>query len=140
MSRREFIKAAGVTLASGVLLAIGGRLLMDWRLPQVSGWALRRSTFASHLNETFQVRQGAATLPLQLVDVRDLPAIGRARTSEELEQSFALLFRGSGAVLLNQGTYTFERAEIESYSLFIVPMRAEEGASYYEAIFNRQQA
>ncbi len=138
MSRREFIKAASVSLASGVLLAIGGQQLMDQRLPQISGWALQRSMFARHLNETFQVRQGAATLPLQLVDVRDLPAIGRTRTSEELEQSFALLFRGSGNAMLNQGTYSFERAGIESFLLFIVPMRAEEGARYYEAIFNRQ--
>jgi hypothetical protein len=139
MSRREFIRAAAVTLASGVLLASGGQLLMDWRLPQVSGWALQRSMFASQLNETFQVRQNSVTLPLQLVDVRDLPAIGHARTSKDVEQSFALLFRGSSDAILSQGTYTFERAGIESFLLFIVPMSAEEGANYYEAIFNRQQ-
>jgi len=140
LSRRKFITGIGAAAAGAALLAIGGRRLLNARLPEVPGEALARSIFAGRVGEMFKVRpETSASHPLRLVAVSDLVAVARneAQTSADKERSFSLLFRGPADRPLDQATYYFEHGQIGSFSLFIVRMRPDEDAHYYEAIFNR---
>jgi hypothetical protein len=138
MSRRRFLKMAGIGVAGSALLAVGGRSLttawMSWMLPA----PLVRSSFAKHLGETFQVRAESSPLVgMQLVEVRDLRS--GAGSSGASEHNFLLSFRGPRDQPIAQGTYDFAHDGIGDFPLFIVPMAPDENARYYEAIFNRQQ-
>jgi hypothetical protein len=140
VSRRKFITGIGVAAAGAALLAIGGRRLLNARLPEVPGEALARSMFAARVGEMFQVRpEASASHLLRLVAVSDLAAVARneAQMSANKERSFSLLFRGPVDRPLDQATYYFEHGQLGSFSLFIVRMMPDEHAHYYEAIFNR---
>lgn len=134
MSRRLFFKVVGV--AGGALLAAGGGVAawLGWVLPA----PLVRSSFTPRLGDTFQVQADSAPLALQLVKIEAGPAA--VQPSAASEQSFGLLFRGPADQPLRQGTYEFAHGRIGRFPLFIVPMAAEPGARYYQAIFNRQHA
>jgi uncharacterized protein DUF6916 len=156
ISRRRFIAGVSAAVAAGALLAAGGQLLSiagppaplaaGGQLlsiagpPAASGPALRRTLFAGRLGEIFQADSGSSTLPLQLVDVRDLHASIYRQAGVDGEQNFSLLFSGPIGRRLEQDTYRFAHSRIGSFPLFIVPMPQNQQAAYYEAIFSRQQA
>jgi hypothetical protein len=138
MSRRQFLKTAGIGIAASALLAVSGHSLttawMSWMLPA----SLVRSSFSRRLGETFQVRAESSPLVgMQLVEVRDLRS--GAEFSGASEHNFLLSFRGPLSQPIGQGTYIFAHDGIGNFPLFIVPMAPDENARYYEAIFNRQQ-
>jgi len=138
ISRRTFIKVAGIALAGSTLLAIGGQALRTFWAPQVLPSSLKRSLLAQHLGETFHVQLDSfQAVALQLTQVRNLGAGSSQNTNAGMEDSFSILFRSSTNQPLRQGTYQFSHARIGGFPLFIVPMASDESARYYEAIFNR---
>jgi Domain of unknown function (DUF6916) len=138
ISRRDFLRGIGFTVAGSALLAIGGQLIATRRLPEVPGETLVRAMFAALRGEAFQVYQEAVGLPaLRLIDVRDLHATARMQVIADKERSFSLLFSGPIGQMTEQGTYRFEHDRLGSFALFIVPVMPDQNATYYEAIFNR---
>jgi hypothetical protein len=128
-----------VAAAGGVLLAVGIE-----QLGVAPAWlaapALARSAFAGHVGDVFRIRgESAGVAALQLFKVRDLrSAQAQAARGRSLdpERSFSLLFRGPPDRALDQATYDFEHDRMGRFALFIAPMRPEQDARYYEAIFN----
>jgi hypothetical protein len=144
ISRRVFLKGVGTAVAGSALLAIGHDMLTAGPplVPLAAAPALGRSTFARHLGDTFHIALGVSSvLALQLFKVRDLRAASKSATAGmDGEQRFSMLFRGPVDRPLGQETYQFEHDRIGRFTLFIVPMRPEQDARYYEAIFNRLSA
>lgn len=88
-------------------------------------------TFAPLLNSTFRLkRESGETLELQLVEATDLGSTPR-------QLQFSIVFRGPLDTPLVQAIYNFEHEKIETFDLFIVPIRRGQDGIYYEAIFNR---
>jgi hypothetical protein len=144
ISRRVFLKGVGMVVAGSALMTIGYDRLAAARIPALlaSAPTLVRSTFASHLGDTFHIRLGSSnSLALQLFKVRDLRAASKSAAAvADPEQSFSLLFRGPSHQPLSQETYQFEHDRVGGFALLIAPMRPEEDSRYYEAIFNRLSA
>ncbi len=87
------------------------------------------STFAEHLNGTFRLHHQPATTELELLEVSD--------RSADRHINFTLLFRGPLQPLLPQQIYPVEHDRLGRFDLFIVPVRRDAHALYYEAVFNR---
>jgi hypothetical protein len=138
ISRRTLLHLVGVTLTGGALAALGG-----WRSSAAGGElpvaSLVRSRFVSRVGDTFLAGSDAALVPLQLFKVRDLHS-ARSNVAQgrlvDPERSFSLLFRGPVGMPLPQETYQFDHGRLGRFDLFIAPMRPEQDARYYEAIFN----
>jgi hypothetical protein len=137
ISRRSFLFGLGAAAAAGALLTIEGRLPSLAKPPAAPDLTLRRSLFASHLGTFFQVHTASSSLPLQLIDVRDLHAASYRQPTIDREQNFALLFRSPVTSRLGQDTYHFTHSRIGSFPLFIVPQQHDQQSTAYEAIFGR---
>jgi len=144
VSRRAFVRRVAAVVAGGAILTVGNRVLGPLWIVSAFPVALQRSTFAKYLGETFQVTlESSDRVAVQLVQVRDLPIKAYKQVSAipsvNQEHCFSLVFRGPSNKALEQATYHFEHGQIGYFPLFIVPMMPNRDASYYEAIFNRQQ-
>jgi hypothetical protein len=111
--------------------------------------ALKRSTFTRYNGDHFTAANdyGAPVL-LNLFKIedlraqRDLFAKRRLAESEEAqlkEESFSLIFRGPLDERLRQRTYQMTHHALGKLELFLVPVGKDDGARYYEAVFNRTQ-
>ena len=87
------------------------------------------STFSAHLNTTFRLIDGPATIGLKLVEALD------GSTPRNIR--FSLVFRGPQEPLLPQQIYAFEHDKLGRFDLFIVPVKRDANGLYYEAVFNR---
>lgn len=89
--------------------------------------------FASHLNETFQVGLGDASVEMTLVQATK----GRPQAVEGLrKEPFALLFKCAKPVILPQRIYPFHNAGFGKLDIFIVPVAREKDGVVYQAVFN----
>lgn len=88
--------------------------------------------FSPFLHSRFRLTVDKISLELELVEVKD---IGR-KSAPDSRSPFALLFKGTKDNLLSQQMYRIEHDKLEAMDLFIVPIRADQDAYYYEAIFN----
>ncbi|MBZ5555375.1 MAG: hypothetical protein LAO21_21920 [Acidobacteriia bacterium] len=89
------------------------------------------SEFAENIHTKFRVvRDVEESLELELVGVTD-------PTRKGPYEHFALEFRGPKQPILAQQTYALEHDRMGDISIFLVPIRGDENAVYYEAIFNR---
>ena len=92
---------------------------------------LTSSMFAANVNSTFQVRhQAGEPVALELVEYRE-------GVSQPGYEHFSLLFKGPRTVVLPQQTYQMEHPVLGTFALFLVPVRQDENATYYESVFNR---
>jgi hypothetical protein len=142
MGRRTWLKGIGIAVAASVLpeLAEGTPRVMAHE-PHAPASMLLRSGWAQFQGATFRVQHGAEQkLAVQLARVRDLRSQARmsasAQSGPPCETCFSLVFRGSGDVPLEQGTYQFEHRLIGSLALFITPLFPDTNARYYETVFN----
>lgn len=139
ISRRAFFHTIGATVAGGALVLVGVERLGS--MPTAAPASLVRSTFDRHVGDTFRLQSASGgAAELQLFKVRDLRSAGTLAAkgrSIDPERNFSILFRGPLDRPLGQETYRFEHNRIGGFGLFIAPMRAEQDARYYEAIFNR---
>ena len=88
------------------------------------------STFEALIGETFGVQTpSGATLTLQLTTVTPSGPTGQGRPG------FSLLFAGSDAEPLEQGTYPFSHDSMGTHPIFIVPVARDAGGFVYEAVF-----
>ncbi len=86
--------------------------------------------FAEQLNTEFQVELEGKPVSLELVELSEL-------LESEMQERFAVKFRGPGTTLLPQNTYSVQHNRIGSFLLFLVPVESKDGSYFYEAVFNR---
>jgi hypothetical protein len=93
---------------------------------------LTKNAFTRNLNTTFRIldNESPTVIDVQLVEVRE------GRSTEQQEQ-YSLLFRGPAQPVLAQKTYGLEHSDMGRFSLFLVPVAADESGTTYEAVFNR---
>ncbi|HKP46666.1 MAG TPA: hypothetical protein VJT50_08705, partial [Pyrinomonadaceae bacterium] len=92
---------------------------------------LSHRDFAEQLNKNFTLQlEGRDPIEMELVDVSEL-----LLTSQQ--ERFAIIFRKPGPEVLPQRIYSVANADIGITDLFLVPVKQESDAVYYEAIFNR---
>ena len=96
-----------------------------------------RDTFASHLNERFQLQAAAAVVELQLVELTDLSARSSAPAPADKPRRspFSAVFLGPRDPILPQQTYRMSHDRVGSFDLFIVPIGRDQTGTRYEAIF-----
>jgi len=89
--------------------------------------------FAPHLNETFVVGLGDASVEMTLVQATK----GRPQTYEGLrKEPFSLLFKCAKPVILPQKIYPFQNVSFGRLDIFIVPVGREKDGIVYQAVFN----
>lgn len=87
--------------------------------------------FARHLHDQFHVEQGhIPRLALELVEAETLP-------SPPGFHAFSLVFRGPPAPFLSQASYRFQHHALNTFDMFIAPIRQDQHGHYYEAVFKR---
>ena len=92
---------------------------------------LLHEEFGRQLNQNFLVKvEGADPVNLQLVEVSEFTLTPR-------QGMFAIVFKGPSSPFLVQRTYRLENSSMGQMDLFIVAIRKDEEAVYYEAVFNR---
>lgn len=94
---------------------------------------LSEQSFLPYLNQTFQLQiEAAETLDLELIEVSGLTC----SDAEAKRKPFALILRGSGEQVLEQGTVHLEHTEMGGLDLFLVPIGPDEKGMRYEVVFN----
>lgn len=89
--------------------------------------------FANHINETFQVGVGEASVEMTLMQATK----GKPRDWEGVrKEPFALLFKCAKPVILPQKIYPFEKSGFGKMDIFIVPVARDKDGIVYQAIFN----
>jgi len=96
-----------------------------------------RSTFAAHLNSTFQVRQGVGSnTAIMLVEVNEWrPKSAKLEVQVGGRECFSLIF--SCPKKLPQASYTVEHGALGTFSLLLVPTGKQGEVTYLEAVINR---
>ncbi len=102
------------------------------------------ATFEPLVGQRFRVRLAPeAVAELELVDAYDLtpttPVQRGPNSTAGGWEAFSLMFVGPNAQRLGQGMYPFEHDQLGTFSLFIVPIGADEAGTQYEAVFNRRR-
>ena len=88
-------------------------------------------TFRPFLHTVFEIDVEGTVVPLELVEVTDVVAQGRLR-------SFSLFFNGPAEAELTQGSFAFRHPELETMTLFIVPIAGSNAERIvYQASFSR---
>ena len=90
-------------------------------------------SFASHLNTTFALKLGEASVTLTLTEavkrpVHPFPGMMR--------EPFSLYFRSGSQIVLPQRIYPFAHDAMGRLEIFIVPIAREPQGIVYEAVFN----
>ena len=97
--------------------------------------------FAQQVLSLFRVvlpQGGACEVQLFCAELTPITTLNEKRSADSGHERFRLVFRGQGAVILNQSTYRFQHAKLGEFDLFIVSIGAEEPqVRFYEAVFNR---
>jgi hypothetical protein len=96
--------------------------------------ALTRADFAPLVGSRFRFRTPDGRRVTAV-----LAAVSDRRPSRDVRgECFALRFRARAArAMLAQDTYGVQHDALGTFALFIVPMGAERGRAYYEAVVNR---
>ncbi len=81
---------------------------------------------------TLKLKNGSE-LELMLTEVKS------GRKLSEDHECFSLLFQDEARSSLHQRIYELDHTEMGTFSLFLVPVDADEKGHYYEAVFNRIQ-
>lgn len=104
---------------------------------EVSLDELSLQQFKGALHTTFRVHcEDGRDVELLLVEVESV----RSPSGGEGDESFSILFAGSGDSLLPQQIYRVANDSMGQFDLFIVPVAQEPDGYRYQAIFNRQSA
>lgn len=153
ISRRAFLKgsvivallstvpikdAVAAFLHSDTLAVIQGKGVAS----SVALSAMHPSTFAERQGERFKVQSGVQNVPdMELVAVTSQDfSVAKAGLDKDTSlptECFAVSFRQTSAVPLQQGTYTFTHQQLGTFPLFIVPGAPGKDTQTYVAIFNR---
>ena len=93
---------------------------------------LTYESFGPHVNSTFTLALGEATVELTLTEatrqvVRPFPGMMR--------EPFSLIFRSTSQVVLPQRTYPFRHDALGKLEIFIVPIGRDTKGIVYQAVF-----
>lgn len=155
ITRRNFLRVGTTAvLAAGLPLGVAGlaygrqaragkgglvKSPLDPALAGQTGFAMRKATFAAHLNTTFLLQpEQSSELPVKLIEVADKgPATKRRqKLAQQGKECFAVIFEGRHAAALKQGTYHFQHDALGQFQLFVVPVQSKRGRHFYEAVIN----
>ena len=93
--------------------------------------ALTHEEFSQNANSTFVVQLDEQNdVALELTEISDLKVSTR-------QEEFAITFRGPLDKFLEQGTRSLNHERMGQFDLFLVPIKQDAQAFYYEAVFNR---
>ncbi|HMG35197.1 MAG TPA: hypothetical protein VKM94_14755 [Blastocatellia bacterium] len=95
---------------------------------------LTKAAFANRINDPFTIQLETYKLQLNLAEIRDSGP--RPATTVPGKECFLLLFRGSRASVLPQGTYMMTHSRMGTFSLFLSKQKSDASYQYYEAIIN----
>jgi hypothetical protein len=108
---------------------------------------LARSAFARYNGDHFEASNDyGAPVILNLFKIEDLRAqrdllakrsLSESEETQLKEESFALIFRGPLDEPLRQRSYKMKHHALGRLEIFLVPVGKDDGARYYEAVFNR---
>lgn len=84
--------------------------------------------FSAHAGAFFGVGDSGITLRLATVKPGGVPGYAR-------QEAFSLIFEGPAQPRLQQATLHL-RNDTAEFHIFLVPVAADAGATYYEAVFN----
>ena len=92
---------------------------------------LSQDRLKENLNTPFSIELGDyGTVELELLECKDLGSTPK-------HEQFSIVFRGPLQPFLQQMTYEMKHDALGSNLIFLVPVRQDSNATYYEAIFNR---
>jgi hypothetical protein len=92
---------------------------------------LTHDTFAQQVGTLFRLQAGPErSVAVELSETSPIRSSGRY-------EAFSIILRGPSEMPVQQGTYHVDHDAIGSFDLFIVPIRQDSRALYYEACFNR---
>jgi hypothetical protein len=92
---------------------------------------LAHATFLENLGSKFRLKvEGADSFELELAEISELKQTQRNET-------FAIVFRGQSAPVLQQRIYRLEQEMMGEFDIFLVPIKKDAEGVYYEAVFNR---
>jgi Domain of unknown function (DUF6916) len=89
--------------------------------------------FSPHVNSTFALGLGEASVELTLTKAQKLPVHPFAGMMRE---PFSLFFRSSTPVVLPQRLYPFKHEALGNLDIFIVPIARDPQGIVYQALFN----
>ena len=87
--------------------------------------------FEPLLRQRFDLRAGARSVELVLVEVKSLGAAPRPA----MREPFSLIFDGPHAPAFEQGTYELTHDAIGTQAIFLVPIARDADRTAYQAIF-----
>lgn len=124
MERRTFLLATGGLLGT----ASAGHAAPLAALAPASATALRAASFASLVNQTFNVYASQRGVAMELVALKQQPSAAG-------HEQFRLTFHGAGATLPS-GTYTVEHAAIGQVPMYLEAAGSDAQGASYRADFN----
>ncbi len=144
-SRRDFILRLSAGLASVALVGVDARQVVAQGAPiGLAGW--NASTFAGQLGQSFIVdlgSEGQVVLTLSYVKggiSKIYHGPKKGMTSTGAGTSFILVFHGPAKPALASKTYTFQQAQLGTFSIFIAPSGVDSTGRKYIAVINHVHA
>lgn len=137
-TRRKFICDCSALAASAALAPVSVLAApQKWRKMALAEVAFE--TLAAQVNGRFLLRNANGDAQaLEMTKAQWSPESHSHGAEDGGNEKFSLLFRGDLSQPIGQNTYTFERAGIGRFEMFLVPIGCSDGAHcYYEAVFNR---
>lgn len=92
------------------------------------------ATFSGRIGQVFRVLADAAPLDLELLAAREAPR-GVDDVAGGVRTPFSIVFRGPFEPVLPQRIYKFEKEDLGTFEIFIVPIGPDETGMQYEAVF-----
>ena len=89
--------------------------------------------FSPHINSSFAVDLGEASVELTLTKAQKLPV---HPFPGMMREPFSLIFRSSMPVVLPQRIYPFKHDALGNLGIFIVPIARDPQGIVYQALFN----
>ena len=98
---------------------------------------LAASDFSEHVNSVFQLSSNSGDqVEVELKEVTELGTKESSVDGNTRRRPFSIVFSGPQQPVLPQGIYELRHANMESLSLFVVPIGPDEKGMRYEAVFN----
>jgi len=97
----------------------------------VTGKLPTKGEFSSHLDTIFRAHpDDGPVFDARLVNIE-------TAVSNEVQENFSLMFRAPGDAPPVQSIYRLEHDTLGAMDLFLVPVKKDADALYYEAVFNQ---
>lgn len=144
ISRRGFIKQLGAGLMAAVFAGLDSRgAFAQGPTTGLAAWSM--VDFTSLVGQKFTVSVRANTkVTFTLAKVTGGTSIvyhgPKRMANAPAGQSFALVFYGPRTPALSQKVYSFTHSKLGQFSLFIIPVKADQNGQHYEAIVNHMHA